>query len=305
MARAAWGWVAAALACAPAANADPSKQECVDAGSQAQDLKDKGKLTAARQQALVCVSASCGAMRDDCAKLLDDIERALPNIVFDAKDGDGNDLSAVRVTMDGAVLVERLDGKALALDPGEHAFHFEGNGAALDKTFIIHEAEKGRREKIVLGKPTAPPPAPPPPVVPASPVVIPPVPLPPSAAPPPPGLGAQRIAAIVLGSLSAVPLALGALFGAGAAADWGAVVDTCPNVKTDARCATRLPNGDAPGSRAQHALHEANFATAMFVVGGAMLGTSIIVGVTAPSRTPPATVGVTLAPNGLALVGAF
>jgi hypothetical protein len=48
---------------------------------------------------------------------VDEINAAIPTVIFEAKDGAGGDLSAVRVTMDGEVLAERLEGTALSINP--------------------------------------------------------------------------------------------------------------------------------------------------------------------------------------------
>jgi high-affinity Fe2+/Pb2+ permease len=54
--------------------------------------------------------------------------------------------------MDGQPLVPRLEGTALSIDPGEHQFVFSAqNVAPVQKSLIIREGEKGRREKIILG----------------------------------------------------------------------------------------------------------------------------------------------------------
>src|ERR1019366_7525907 len=88
-------------------------------------------FAAARGQFLACASASCPALvRDDCAKRLDDVERAQPTIVFDAKDGAGRDVSMVTVTVDGHPLVDRLDGTSPRVDPGGHPLGFTVSGPA-------------------------------------------------------------------------------------------------------------------------------------------------------------------------------
>ena len=52
-------------------------------------------------------------------------------MVFDVRGaGGGGDIFAVRVSMDGAALVSRLDGSALAVDPGQHTFAFAADGFA-------------------------------------------------------------------------------------------------------------------------------------------------------------------------------
>ena len=55
------------------------------------------------------------------------MDRAVPSIVFQVKDGAGNDVPGVKITMDGQPRDEHA-GSALTLDPGEHAFTFEAPG---------------------------------------------------------------------------------------------------------------------------------------------------------------------------------
>ncbi len=141
------------------AQADPTKAQCLDANGNGQDLRRDGKLSAAREAFRQCAAGSCPQLlRDDCTRRLDDVEKAQPTIIFEAKDGTGNDLSAVKVTVDGLPLAERLAGAPLPIEPGEHTFTFETAGQpTLQKTFVIRESEKDRRESIVLGAATPAP----------------------------------------------------------------------------------------------------------------------------------------------------
>lgn len=136
--------------------AEPTKQECLDNNANAQILRKSGKVRAARQALVICGDPACPAMvRDDCQERMDEIERALPTIVFDVKDGNGADLSAVKVTMDGEPLAEKIDGNGIVVDVGEHEFAFETQDQPIVKhRFVIKEGEKGRREAITIGKPT-------------------------------------------------------------------------------------------------------------------------------------------------------
>ena len=85
--------------------------------------------------------------------------------MFQAKDASGNDLSAVKITMDGELLAERLDGTLLTLDPGEHGFTFEMAGhLPIQKQLVIRESEKGRHEIITIADSGSPPAQVPPPV---------------------------------------------------------------------------------------------------------------------------------------------
>lgn len=140
------------LVSASSAHAEPTKQECVAANSAAQDLRSVGRLREAQVKLALCVSASCpGPVREDCADRLREVEKATPSIVFEAKDGDGNDLSAVAVSVDGQPLAKKLDGGALVIDPGEHTFTFQMAGRpAVEKKLVVREGEKGRRERVTL-----------------------------------------------------------------------------------------------------------------------------------------------------------
>src|ERR1700689_3253040 len=99
--------------------ADLTKGQCIAANTKAQDLRRDGKLSEARAELQTCGDPSCPALvRDDCTKRLNELEGAQPTIIFDAKDGAGHDLSAVAITMDGHPFADKLDGKALRVDPG-------------------------------------------------------------------------------------------------------------------------------------------------------------------------------------------
>jgi hypothetical protein len=140
---------------------EPTKQECVAANSSAQDLRAVGKLRAAREKLALCVSTSCpGPVREDCAQRLDEVNKAMPSLVFEAKDEAGNDLAAVRVTMDGVPLAGRLDGTSLAVDPGEHVFRFETNSfTPVEKRLVVHQTEKDRRVALSFRPSSVPAPS--------------------------------------------------------------------------------------------------------------------------------------------------
>ena len=137
---------------------DDNVERCVGANTKAQSLRRDGKFGAARAELATCVDASCPALvRDDCIQRLDELDRAQPTIVFDARDNQGHDVSEVTVEVDGRPFAQRLDGIAVAVDPGEHTFTFEAKGRPpkITRKFVLREGEKGRREPILLG--AAPP----------------------------------------------------------------------------------------------------------------------------------------------------
>jgi hypothetical protein len=132
--------------------ADVPTDRCIGGNAKAQWLRQAGKFDEAREQLKSCAQASCpGMVRDDCMQRLDELERAQPTIVFDVKDSAGNDVSAVAVTVDGRRLVDRLDGRAIGVDSGDHTFTFTVAGRSpVSRTLLLHEGEKGRREHVVV-----------------------------------------------------------------------------------------------------------------------------------------------------------
>jgi hypothetical protein len=137
--------------------AAPSKDQCIDGNTQAQDLSREGKLLAARQALRVCADSACPRLvRTDCTQRLSELETAIPSMVFEIKDAEGRDLSAVIVTIDNQPLVDHLDGTPIEIDPGAHLFEFRAQGMrAAAAQFVVHQGDRGRRESIALASLTA------------------------------------------------------------------------------------------------------------------------------------------------------
>jgi hypothetical protein len=136
----------------PGAHADPTKDECINANESAQTLRMAGKLRDARDNLTLCVSESCPeVLRRDCAERLNEVQKALPTVVFEIRTAGGDDLSAVRVQMDGAPLAAKLDGTATVVDPGPHAFTFQAAGfAAVAQPILVREGDKARIVSVVM-----------------------------------------------------------------------------------------------------------------------------------------------------------
>ena len=123
---------AVTLALAPTVHAaNPTVADCLSATETSLKLRTDHKLRAARAQVLTCSAASCpGVVREECARRMDEINAALPSIVFTVKTRAGDELAAVKITMNGEVVATHLDGSALVLDPGSHDFTFQAAGQA-------------------------------------------------------------------------------------------------------------------------------------------------------------------------------
>jgi hypothetical protein len=96
------------------------------------------------------------------------VQASLPTVVFSAVDAAGKDLVAVKVSADGQVVQDKLDGQAVTLNPGVHQMKYESEGSPpLEDRVVVRAGEKNRLVKVTFGggAPTvptnvAPPPAP-------------------------------------------------------------------------------------------------------------------------------------------------
>ncbi len=160
------GALAALLCFAAAAARADDKQACSDAYEKAQELRADGELRRAYEQLLICSQPACpDFVNSDCTKWMSDVSGALPSIVVAVRDHDGRDLTDVRVEMDGALLVEKLDGNGIPVDPGPHKLHVSAPGILpADRDVLVSQGEKNRVVQIVVDAAPVPvaaaPPAP-------------------------------------------------------------------------------------------------------------------------------------------------
>jgi hypothetical protein len=137
------------------------QQECVAAYEQAQLLRSRSQLRAAKEQLLVCTQSACPkVVTRDCAQWLSEIEADTSTIVLSARDEHGHELTQVRVKADGVKLLDSLDGKAISIDPGPHVLRFEGGSQqAVEEKLVIHQGERNRAVSVVLSTGQDPPPS--------------------------------------------------------------------------------------------------------------------------------------------------
>src|SRR5215471_12898780 len=123
--------------------AQSTTAQCIATHENALELKKGHKVREARDAFLKCSAQECPPeVSAECADQLARVSRLVPSIVFAAKDAQGNDLSEVRVTIDGQALTDRLVGRAIEIDPGEHAFRFEAAGSTpIEKKLVVAEGE--------------------------------------------------------------------------------------------------------------------------------------------------------------------
>ncbi len=134
------------------------KQTCVTASEKGQQLRSAGKLVEAREQFNVCGRTECPKLiQQDCTQWMSEVLASLPSVVPGAKDHKGRDIVDARLSIDGKVVTETLDGKPIVLDPGVHSFVFEakGEGAAggapsVKEQVVIKPGEKNRIVSVTI-----------------------------------------------------------------------------------------------------------------------------------------------------------
>jgi hypothetical protein len=143
----------AALCAAAAADAradepddDTNVEPCFAAAESAQPLMKQHKLRGARARLEVCSRDVCPRLaRLDCRRWLDEVERAIPSVVVEARevrDGATVAVDDVRVVEDGVVVATRPGSTPLAFDPGSHVVRFERAGwPPVEKRFELAAGE--------------------------------------------------------------------------------------------------------------------------------------------------------------------
>jgi hypothetical protein len=133
-------------------SAPPDKETCVDAFDRGQRAQSDRALRRALGDLILCAQESCPTvLRADCAGVLAEVRSALPTIVFAADDGNGHELTDVKVFAGAELIASKLDGRAIAVDPGAVELRFEVPGRApLVTTRMIREGEKSRVVRVSL-----------------------------------------------------------------------------------------------------------------------------------------------------------
>jgi hypothetical protein len=133
------------------------KSTCVASYSSAQDLRIAGNLVDAQRELRVCAGTACPAfIARECTQWLEEVESSMPTVVVSATDGEGHDVTEVTVTVDGGVLLERLDGRALPMNPGPHALVYRHADMTVTEQILVRMGEKNRPLEVVFLTPKPP-----------------------------------------------------------------------------------------------------------------------------------------------------
>lgn len=127
----------------------PSTRACIDAATEGQKLRDRGKLLDARSKFLTCSQRTCPAdIRSDCGTWLSRVEESIPRIVLGARDEGGQDLVNVRVRANDVIVATELVGRERAFDPGPYRFDFETEDGRKATTSAVLRAGDATRSIV-------------------------------------------------------------------------------------------------------------------------------------------------------------
>ena len=273
---------------APAVRAEADAPICEDASVNGQKLqRDGAKLIEARGQFRLCASPDCKqSRRDDCNAAIASLDERIPKVILEARRGD-DAVSEAKVTVDGAPLVDHLDGRAIELDPGEHEFVFTIGAESVRVKKLILEAVPGQTVTATFAPPKTAEPERPAPAAPS--------PAPAPAVDPARNGSSQGTIGLVLGGMGIAAMGVGGLLGLSARSTANAA--NCPNNL----CATQ-----ADVDQRASAVSRGNAATIVVGVGAAIAAGGVVVWLTAPHGTKSTGVtAVGLSPAGLVLGGRF
>jgi hypothetical protein len=204
-------------------------------------------------------------VRKDCTLWLAEVTAALPSVVVGARDAQGHDVLSLQVSLDGKPFASKVDGKAIAVNPGAHTFRFELAGAPpVEEKVVIREGEKNRDIVIAFKTPGA---------TSAASAPAPPEPVPPKAT----GSHGPPVLTYVLGGLGVVAAGGYAYFGIKGKSDVDNLRSSC-----------------APGctqSQKDSASGELLAANVSFGVGAVAIVAAAIVWLAAPGASPAGNAG--------------
>jgi hypothetical protein len=145
--------VAALVALATPARAKDAADRCAEDAEAGQTARLAGKLRSARQHLISCATDACPrVVRVDCARWLSEVESEQPSLVVRARDAGGQDVSDVRVFVDGEKVADRADGLPIPVDVGERKLRFERAGSpAVDQSVVFRSGERSRVVTVVIG----------------------------------------------------------------------------------------------------------------------------------------------------------
>src|SRR5260370_7350580 len=175
------GVVTCAVACllfAAGGGAAAERAACVSAAEVAQRQRAANRLLEARASLQICAREVCpSVVRNDCSRWRAEVEGSVPTIVLRAQDPRGQDLSDVKVSLDGNPIADKIDGFPIEIDPGPHVLTGEHAGSKkLRQDIVVRTGDRNRPISLTFQDlaPSAPIPLVPPISLPPPPPIPPP-----------------------------------------------------------------------------------------------------------------------------------
>lgn len=139
-------------AAVPASAFGGEKETCIAASEQGQRARVAGKLTEAKDRFAVCAREVCPqVVRQDCATWQDEVGKSLPTVSIGFRDAEGHDILDVKISVDGKLVTDHLDGKSFPVDPGTHVFRADdGVHPPVEERVLVKEGEKARAINLRL-----------------------------------------------------------------------------------------------------------------------------------------------------------
>jgi hypothetical protein len=123
-----------------------TKTQCVYAYKNGAAQAAAGQMRLALESLKSCAHAHCGtAVFKECSRRAVMLEADIPSVVPLVVDAGGRTVADVQVTMDGEMLVSKIDGRAINVDPGEHEFAFKNERGVLGTLKVI--VPQGQRNR--------------------------------------------------------------------------------------------------------------------------------------------------------------
>lgn len=125
---------------------DAKPVDCPTASEDGQRLREQLKYRGARERFRSCAQASCpGLVRKDCMKWGSELDEIMPTVVVGVVDENDRDMTEVELSIDGEMVAARVDGTAVAIDPGKHELRATSSGRVPTSTsLVIRVGEKNR-----------------------------------------------------------------------------------------------------------------------------------------------------------------
>lgn len=132
---------------------------CTATRDHARQRAEAGRLREAEDLYLACARVACGeVIRQDCLARHTQLGGDIPSIVPLVTDQAGAPRVLVEMRVDGQLVMSRLSGQAVPLDPGKHEVSFStDDGVVATRQVFVAQGERNRALHVVLhaGEPAA------------------------------------------------------------------------------------------------------------------------------------------------------